>query len=339
MSREHPSFSRWLRGLGLTGVLVSGLLTILGSSSEGGYTELLCSTYPDACGPLPPTVAVMPGRATVQVANNVTFTAQTAGMADPIYQWQRAASATGNFVNIAGATAASYTLVGANLSDDAAVFRVVASPRGGGTGADGRSRLAVSSAPAVVFQDDDFASNGWQVSEISKPANSGATHTEERATSGGSPSAYRRMSHTFPANQQSLGVLNLSITAVYDPAVSGAIHVVDYAEDCALLGAGSPLYTVASSLLLEQAGRRYRPAVISAGNCSGSAWTPLREAASLAASDFELLEGPACGAGQQCPDFSASALPIRFGFTRFAGANSTPTVHGIDNWKVSVWRR
>jgi hypothetical protein len=52
-----------------------------------------------------------------------------------------------------------------------------------------------------------------------------------------------------------------------------------------------------------------------------------------------LLEGPTCSAGQVCPDLSGNAPPLRFGFVRFAQANSTPTVHGIDNWKVTVWRR
>jgi hypothetical protein len=351
MHRDHRTSSAWGRHIALIGIAAAGLVSIVGSGGGGGYTELLCSTYPDACAPSAPTVAVSPARATVQVGSALTFTAQTTGMIDPTYQWQRASSA-GNansaaFVNVAGATAATYTLVGANLSDDATVFRVVAVPRAGGTSAEGTSRLVVSAVPAVVFQDGDFADATWQVSEISKPANNGATHREERSAGGGSTggtgssasNAYRRMEHSFPPTQQSLGVLNLSTTASYDPAQSGAIHVIDYAEDCALLSAASPLYTVASSLLLEQAGRRYRPALVSSGRCGSAAWTTLREAASLAASDFELLDGPSCASGQRCPDFSASAPPIRFGFTRFAAASTTPTVHGIDNWKVTVWRR
>lgn len=121
--------------------------------------------------------------------------------------------------------------------------------------------------------------------------------------------------------------------------MSGAIKVIDYTEACALAGSGNPKFSLGSSLLLEQAGRRYRPVLIIAGSCSCITWTALREAASLAASDFELLEGPACGAGQQCPDFSANAPPIRLGFVRFAGVNAIPTVHGIDKWSVAVWRR
>lgn len=83
MGRDHPTLTRWIRALAVSGVVVAGLLTIVCSSSEGGYTELLCNTFPDSCGPLPPMVAVTPARATVQAANNITFTAQTTDMAEP----------------------------------------------------------------------------------------------------------------------------------------------------------------------------------------------------------------------------------------------------------------
>jgi hypothetical protein len=146
------------------------------------------------------------------------------------------------------------------------------------------------------------------------------------------------MTHTFPPNQQSLGVMNLSASAVYDPAVSGAILTIDYSEDCALFSAGNPLFQVYPALLIEQAGRRFRPRTL-ASACASPSWTITQYGASLTAADFDLLEGPACSAALACPDFSATAPPIRFGFVRFAQANGTPTVHGIDNWKVSVWRR
>ena len=38
--------------------------------------------------------------------------------------------------------------------------------------------------------------------------------------------------------------------------------------------------------------------------------------------------------------FSATALPLRFGFARQSFALPGQTVpHGIDNWTVTVWRR
>lgn len=341
MRLEPQRLSVWTRRLALTFIAGAGVASIVGSGGGigVGFPGGICDVYPDSCGPLPPTVAIEPARATVQVGSAQTFTAQPTGFADPTYQWQRSADGGRTFVDIAGATASSYTLAGANLGDDTAVFHVVTRPRGSsGPVAEASSRLAVSSAPGIVFSDGEFDVAGWRVSEVSTPPDNGAIHTEERVASGGNPDAYRRMTHTMPATQRSLGVLNLSNSAVYDPTLLGAIHVIDYTEDCALLSAGNPIFQVYPSLLIEQAGRRYRPKQL-APACYLTTWTAMRGATSLAASDFDLLDGPACSAGQSCPDFSASAAPIRLGFLRFASANTTPTVHGIDNWKVTVWRR
>lgn len=338
MRTEHSTLTRWTRGLVLAFIVTAGLVSIVGSGG-GGYTDAICVAYPDACGPPPPTVTITPERTTVQVGGNQTFTAQPTGFADPTYQWQRSADGGRTFVDIEGATAASYTLVAANLSDDATVIHVVARARpGGGPLAEASSRLAVSPLPGIVFQDGEFAGANWQVTAISIPPNNGATHTEDQAADGGNPAAFRRMTHTFPANQQSLGVMNLSASALYEPAVSGAILSIDYSEDCALFSAGNPTFQVYAALLIEQAGRRYRPRAL-ASACTSPSWTSFRKDASLAAADFDLLDGPACGAAQACPDFSATGPPIRLGFVRFAAANTTPTVHGIDNWKVTVWRR
>jgi hypothetical protein len=341
MPNDGRIMTRRSRGLALALIVAAGLVTIVGSGGgSGSFFGNPCEVYPDSCSPLPPTVAITPARATVQVGGTLTLQARPEGFADPTYQWQRSGDGGRTFVDIVGATAASYTITGANLADDATVFRVVARSRGSiGRIAEATSRLAVSSAPGVVFQDGDFQPTGWRVSALSTPPNSTAAHTEDRMASGGNPDAFRRMTHTLPGVLQSLGVLHLSDSAVYDPAASGAIHVVDYAEDCARLSAGNSNFLVWSTLLIEQAGRRYRPKLPVSNACDSATWTPLREASSLSAADFELLDGPACPSGQACPDFSASAPPIRFGFVRFAQASTTPTVHGIDNWKVTVWRR
>jgi hypothetical protein len=338
MRNELSTLPRWNRGLVLAFIAVAGFASIVGSGG-GGYTDPICVAYPDACGPLPPTVTITPERATVQVGGNQTFTAEPAGVADPSYQWRRSSDGGRTFVDIEGATASSHTLTAASLGDDATVFHVIVWRRGSnGPLAEASSRLAVSPLPGIVFQDGEFASANWQVSAVSSPPNNGATHTEDQAADGGNPATFRRMTHTFPANQQSLGVMNLSASAVYEPAVSGAILSIDYSEDCALFSAGNPTFQVYPALLVEQAGRRYRPSAL-AGACTSPAWTSFRKGVSLVAADFDLLEGPACGAAQVCPDFSAGAPPIRLGFVRFAAANTTPTVHGIDNWSVTVWRR
>jgi hypothetical protein len=62
--------------------------------------------------------------------------------------------------------------------------------------------------------------------------------------------------------------------------------------------------------------------------------------ASLRATDFTLSDGPACHAGEACPDFSSQGTPMRFGFWRTStGQVGASVAHGIDNWKVTVWKR
>ena len=65
-----------------------------------------------------------------------------------------------------------------------------------------------------------------------------------------------------------------------------------------------------------------------------------RRKQSLLPTDFQRLDGTPCRAGEPCVDYGA---PLTVGFvTEFAisGSNSggalTP---GVDNWKVTVWRR
>jgi len=55
------------------------------------------------------------------------------------------------------------------------------------------------------------------------------------------------------------------------------------------------------------------------------------------------IHGPACGIGETCPDLSASAAPLRFGFmvvVRSLAPGATQQVlNNYDNWKIKVWRR
>lgn len=146
------------------------------------------------------------------------------------------------------------------------------------------------------------------------------------------------MTHTMPPTQDALGGLKLSTTAACEPARCGEIRLIDRAEDSAILGAGQPWLLEWSGLTFAQAGRINRQLPLLDDSCALPTWMPLRGAASLAAADFERFVGPACTAGEACPDCSVSAPPIRVGFVRFAQANTTPTVHDIDNWKVTVWR-
>lgn len=199
--------------------------------------------------------------------------------------------------------------------------------------------LAVSPLPGVAFNDGDFAPANWLASATADPAQGGPTHTEARIASGGNPDAFRRMLHTMSAGPSSLVVLHTNAAASYSAAALGAINVIDYEEHCSRLSTTTAA-SVSSMLLLEQAGRRYlanRTRV-----CGTQAWAGAA-LLSLRASEFTLHDGPACGATEACPDFSAAGAPLRLGFARRAAIPAASPAgsieHGIDNWKVTVWRR
>ena len=66
-----------------------------------------------------PVIVTHPQNRTVSVGQSATFTVSASGSAPMTYQWQR------NGTNIAGATAAGYTVSNAQLGDSGAQFRVI----------------------------------------------------------------------------------------------------------------------------------------------------------------------------------------------------------------------
>jgi len=335
----------WWRRLAVAGIGVIGVVAIVGSGGGGDAPD--CSFFSNVCNPTfpsgsiqPLTAAfVLPQRITIQVGGTSVFSVQTTGIDNPSYQWRHSSDGGRSYSSIAGATGATYTLAGAQLVDDATEVRVDVQGSGGSS-AFAVSQVAVSSMPGVVFQDSDFLLADWLGSETASPAQGGPAHTEDRATTGGHPDAFRTMVHLMPQGPSALSVFHASQSSTYDPASQGAIYVIDYAEDCILQSNSSSSYAVDSNLLIEQAGRRY--GAVGVTYCQAPAWAALPPRSSLSAKDFVLIDGPACAAGESCPDFSATAKQLHFGFTRHsqAAAGSAGTIlHGIDNWKVTVWRR
>ncbi len=344
MRNDLHSSLGWRRGLALLCITMAGLVSLVASGGSAEAPE--CSFFSNVCNPtggsgsipLPPTAVVFPQRLTVQVGGSAVFSVETTGLASPNYQWRRSSDGGRTYTDIAGATGPSYTLAGAQVADDATVFRVGVQGSGGES-AFALSQLAVSSMPGVVMQDAEFLLTDWRVTEIASPAQNGPLHTEERATSGGHPDAFRRLQHTMPPGLSSLRVFHASQSASYDPAVQGAVHVIDYTEDCIIASNSTSTALIDSNLLIEQAGRRYVATGLT--YCQSPSWVTLPPRSSFGASDFVLIDGPPCGVGESCPDFAASASALRFGFVRHSqatGAGGT-IVHGIDNWKVTVWRR
>lgn len=341
MMKTEPasSVARQWRLRALTGlVALLGVAAIVGSGGGSlGFppcNEPWCNQPPP---PPSPEVRIDPPYVTALVGRPVTLTAVTANLSGTVsYAWKRSSDGGNTFVAIADASARTYTLASVNLSDDGAVFQVQAWTGDGSVRYVATSRLTVSAVPGLVYQDGTFVPADWTASAVPGPAPAVPPHDETQEASGGNPDAYRRMTLQIPAGAGAASVFHFSQTALYDPAAQGAINVVDYAENCQDFD-GDLVYTE-SSMALEQGGRRY--VSNTDGTCSKSGWTSAPGRASLRAEDFRQFDGPACPTGASCPDFSAGGAPLRFGCLRttFGGPGDGGT-HGIDNWKVTVWRR
>jgi hypothetical protein len=284
-------------------------------------------------------VSVQPPYVTALVGTPVTYSAEAANISgSPGYQWSRSSDGGATYVDIAGATSRTYSLPGVNLGDDGAMFQVVV--RAGNVVVRAVSHLVTSATPGLVLEDGEFQPADWLVTpfgDVNLPA---PVHSEERVTTGGNPGAFRKMVISIPPQAGSGRVFYTSPAATYDPQTQGAIHVIDYSEDGISLQ-NSPLSFTESAMLLEQAGRRYIANIRDLSpDVLPTLWSAVEIRSSLLAKDFNLIDGPACRTGEACPDFSAQGMPMRFGHWRISfGTQGDVTAHGIDNWKVTVWRR
>jgi hypothetical protein len=94
--------------------------------------------------PVAPTITTQPVNQTVTAGQTATFTVLAAGTAPLSYQWQK------NGVNIAGATAASYTTPATTTTDSGSTFSVVVSNTAG-TVTSSPATLTVNPAPAPAI--------------------------------------------------------------------------------------------------------------------------------------------------------------------------------------------
>ena len=328
------------RKLMLACVVALGLVSLVGS----GGAEGCFGPCPGDFDNLPPYQTVEPGFAVVQVGGSATFTVLASAIENPSYQWSRG-SMNGPSAAIPGATGATYTLAGANLSDDGATFAVTVRGSVNGVPFDVESwnsgQLAVSSMPPVVFHDSEFLPADWSVDSFALPPANGPIHSEQQVASGGNPGPYRSTTIAMPAGPSRLDVFDTLTSAVYDPTSQGPLYIVEFTQDCLTLpgtmGAGP-------TLLLEQNGRRY----IGSGQTTcgvgawSSAWRPIPSY--FNERHFFWVDGPACSAGETLPRLqrqrATNSLRVRqqqpgadYGFAGGSGG------FGIDNWKVSAWRR
>jgi hypothetical protein len=338
MSERYSDGTRGGRRFALAGITVAGLVGIVGSGV--GFPPM-CWDY---CGPVPPFlyVGVLPQTQVVQVGGTATFAADATGSAPPPYSyaWCRAPAPGAPCVEIPGATGSTYTLAGANLADEGAVFGVTA--RSSDAAGSSQATLHVTAVPPLVFDDGEFLPADWTASAATEPAGVVSTHAEDRITSGGNPGAFGRLAVGVPAASGNVHVrvYHLSQTAVHDPATQGAILALEFAQDGASF---SPTvsYSAYTSPLIAQGDRKYRS--MWSWYDRAPEWTALPATIALFATDFMIVEGPPCAATEACPDFSAGAPPLHFGFTRdvdlVSDTAAVEVVHGVDNWRVTVWRR
>jgi len=339
--RTVGSTSRW-RVVALACITALGLVTIVGSGGGAGLSVEGCF-FPPCAGDFPPepsTPTVEPASSVVQVGGTTTFSVQAPGITNATIRWFRSQQG-GAFNAVPGATSSTYTVPGAQTVDDNAKFSATVTGTFNGQQVTLNStvaRLAVSSMPGIVIQDSDFLPADWTDAAIVEPATNDPTHVAEQATSGGNPGAYRKLSLTLTSGPSKLFVFETFQPVSYDPGSQGPIYLVGFRQDCLALPG---TLGVGPTLLIEQDGRRYIGGA--SATCSSPAWTAAAFPVNFGAADFVRVDGPACVIGQPCPDFTAAGKPIRFGSANsnegvagFAGATGG---FGIDNWRVTVWRR
>ncbi len=234
-----------------------GVVVIVGSGGGSlGFppceSKTVCADNP----PPSPAASMSPTWYTALVGSPASFTVTTVHVAGTLsYQWHRSSDGGASYVEIAGATSASYAIPSVNLADDKTAFRADVRVDGVPTFSV-VAFLAVSSVPGVVFQDDEFLAANWLASPV--PGDTGAlpAHLEESLATGGNPGPFRKMTFQVPAGSGSARVFYSSLASTYDPATQGAVYVIDYSEDCIDLPPGYPGSTL-SSLVIEQGGRRF----------------------------------------------------------------------------------
>ena len=180
--------------------------------------------------PVVPTITAQPANQTVTAGQTATFTVVAAGTAPLNYQWQKKG------VNIAGATAPSYTTPVTTTADGGSAFAVVVSNTAG-TVTSAAATLTVNPAPAPAIQVNPTSINfgnavdGTKLSQVLILKNTGtATLSITQVTETGSAS-FTVSGFLLPLNvsagQQTTMTVAFQPTAV--GATSGNISIVSNA--------------------------------------------------------------------------------------------------------------
>ncbi len=165
-----------------------------------------------------PSIISQPTSQTVTAGQTATFSMAASGTVPLSYQWQR------NAVNIAGATAATYTTPATTTSDSGATFRVVVS-NAAGTATSSAATLTVNSAPApaiqvsptsITFGNVVVGTNLSQILIINNTGTSTLTISQMTATGSGFSVSGFSLPLNISAGQQT------TVTVAFLPAAVGS---------------------------------------------------------------------------------------------------------------------
>jgi invasion protein IalB len=198
-------------------------------TNTAGTVTSSAATLTVNVAPVAPTITTAPANQTVTAGQTATFTVVAAGTAPLSYQWQK------NGVNIAGATAASYTTPTTTTSDSGSTFDVVVSNTAG-TVTSAAATLTVNPAPAPVIQPSptslSFANDpvGTTLSQVLIIKNTGtATLTITQITATGSGFSVSGFSLPLSVNAGQQTTITASLLPTTVGTVSGNISIVSNA--------------------------------------------------------------------------------------------------------------
>ena len=325
----------------LTWVLARSAITVLGVVCIVGSGGLAIEIFPPVpCSERPPTslpASIEPARAVVSVGGTVLLTANPALIPEATYSWRRCRQ--GVCTDITFANSSAYLVSGANLSDDGTTFEVTI--RDCNASGVAQSFVEVIPAPGLVHEDGEFPLAGWEATTIVAEG-SPIVQEVSQAPAGGNPGAYRSMAFAAPPSfpPGELRVFHGALASTHDPGTQGRVHAVDFAADCRVpRRENGMLYTPRPGLA--QAGRWYE--LLAAERfCASTQWEAAFARGSFFRGQFQIVAGPPCEAGADCPDFSAEGAPILFGFLVRVYSDQTAATSlalDIDNWKVTVWTK
>jgi len=190
---------------------------------------------------------------------------------------------------------------------------------------------ATSRAAPVTFSDGVFSNANWTAQKLLN-----GTFSSFQVASGGNPGEFRETDHLSLNTGQSIFVVNLRTSAVYNPTVSGAISSIDISFDAKFLGGSTGTSQMSFRLAFEQNGSIFVPLTIGTaqGPGNGQPGTTFQSFSfsGFTAADFTKLSGSGS------LDFSSSGAPITFGYMTDDTVNldNAFVKGGIDNWVVTV---